>query len=155
MGRKRMKKYYYVKKKFESTGTTSDTSANIYISMLMSEAWKELTAKQHELYLYCKAQYYAQKRNTLPKEFQENLLAFTMNQSKWRDLYGLYANKNSFYKDMTALIERGFVRCLQCGANTRTKTIYEFSDKWQKYGTPEFKIMPSEMTSAMLKKYKR
>jgi hypothetical protein len=139
------------KKTFEGEENfKGDTFARIYISMLMSKAWRSLTTKQHELYLYCKAQYYAEKK----KPINDNSLSFTMNQSKWNGLYGLYTlnNNKAFYKDMTALIELGFVRCLQCGSTTRTKSIYEFSDKWQLYGTPEFKILPSEMTSAMLKK---
>ena len=144
----------YEKKRFESTGSPSDTSANIYISMLMSDAWRELSSKQHELYLYCKAQYYGEKSKNLPAEFRDNPLAFTMNQSKWNGLYGLYSlnNKKYFYQDMDALIERGFIRCLECGSTTRTKSIYEFSDKWHEYGTPEFKILPSEMTSSMQRK---
>jgi hypothetical protein len=148
MGRKKT----YIKRKFESTGESSDTSANIYMSMLMSEAWRELSAKQQQLYLYCKAQYYAEKK----KPINDNNTSFTMNQSKWHELYGLYSlyNKTSFYRDMTALIEKGFVRCLQCGAIMREKTIYEFSDKWQLYGTAGFKILPSEMTITMLRKYR-
>ena len=147
----RFRKQPYEKKRFESTGESNDTSANIYISMLMSKAWKELSAKQHELYLYCKAQYYAEKK----KPIKGNALSFTMNQAKWHGLYGLYNSSNfkAFYKDMSALIEYGFIRCLFCGSTTRTKSIYEFSNKWQKYGTPEFEILPSEMTNAMSKKY--
>jgi hypothetical protein len=141
----RFKKKPYEKKKFESTGTSSDISANIYLSMLMSKAWGELTAKQRELYLYCKMQFFAEKL----KPIKNNRNSFTMNTAKWHDLYGLYTRKNGFYKDMTALIEHGFIRCLECGAFSRTKSIYEFSDKWQKYGTPEFEILPYEMTRAM------
>lgn len=139
----------YEKKQFESTNSPSDTSANIYMSMLMSDAWKELTAKQKILYIYCKSQYYAEKKK--PKN---NSLAFSMNQSKWRDLYELYKknDEKSFYRDMTALIEKGFVICLESGAITRTKSIYAFSDKWRFYGTDHFEILPSEMTSSMSKK---
>lgn len=96
----------YEKKQFESTGTSSDTSANIYMSMLMSKAWTQLTAAQKTLYLYCKAQYYAEK-----KKPDGDSLCFTMNQAKWQGLYGLYttANKRGFYRDMNALIEYGFI----------------------------------------------
>ena len=144
------KKRKYEKKSFESTGSPSDTSANIYMSMLISTAWKELTAKQQILYLYCKSQYYAEKK----KPIKDNLLSFTMNQSKWLTLYGLYtaSNKNAFYRDMTALINHGFIICIESGATTRKKSIYEFSDKWQKYGTDAFEVLPSEMTKAMSKK---
>ena len=148
----RFRKKPYVKKQFESTGVSSDISANIYMSMLVSVAWRKLTARQCKLYLYCKAQYYAEKK----KPVKDNLLSFTMNKSKWSSLYKLYLKNNHkyFQKDMDALISYGFVRCLESGANSRTKSIYEFSDKWQKYGTPQFEISQREMTKSLLGKQK-
>ena len=122
------------------------------MSMRMSAAWKELTAKQRDLYSCCKAQFYAEKRKP-----NDNPLAFTMNQSKWCSLYGLYTKSNhmAFYRDMTALIEKGFIICVECGNITRTKSIYAFSDKWQRYGTEAFEVLPNEMTSSMLKKLRK
>jgi len=145
----RYKKNPYEKKRFESSGVSSDTSANIYMSMLMSAAWRELTPRQQILYLYCKAQYYAEKK----KPIKDNQLSFTMNKSKWQ-LYKLYTENegHNFRRDMNALISIGFVKCVECGANTRTKSIYEYSSKWLYYGTPEFEIMPSEMTKSLLNK---
>lgn len=139
----------YQKKAFESTGTSADTSANIYMSMLLSAAWRALTAQQQRLYLYCKAQYYGQK--TKPNG---NPLCFEMNQSKWCGLYGLYEKSNAkgFYRDMSTLIEKGFITCVECGAITRTKSIYRFSSMWQNYGTEAFTVSPSEMTLAMQRK---
>ena len=139
----------YQKKTFESDGTSSDVSANIYMSMVLSSAWKNLTANQRQLYLYCKLQYYGEK-----KKPTDNPLEFTMNQTKWADLYGLYKRNNaaSFTRDMTALIEHGFISCSFCGDTTRTKSIYCFSDKWQQWGTDNFRLDRSEMTLAMLRK---
>lgn len=143
------KKQPYRKKPFESTGSSSDTSANIYMSMMLSPAWKDLTANQQRLYLYCKGQYYGEKQNP-----GGDPLCFTMNQSKWADRYGLYKRNNAagFIRDMTALITHGFVTCATCGANTRSKSIYRFSDMWQQWGTDAFKVLPSEMTLAMQRK---
>lgn len=142
----------YEKKSFESTGSSSDTSANIYVSMLLSNAWKSLSAQQKTLYLYCKAQYYAER----PKPNNDQL-CFTMNQSKWCSLYGLYERSNAkgFYRDMSALIASGFITCAECGALTRTKSIYRFSDMWQRYGTAAFTVSPSDMTLALLRKTKK
>lgn len=139
----------YQKKPFESTGASNDTSANVYMSMLLSDAWRALTAQQQRLYLYCKAQYYAEKQKP-----NGDPLCFTLNQSKWADLYGIYKKNNaaSFSRDMSALIEHGFVSCVICGAFTRSKSIYRFSAKWQKWGTAAFEILPSEMTVSMLRK---
>lgn len=143
------RKTAYQKKAFESTGASNDTSANLYMSMLLSDAWRALTAQQQRLYLYCKSQYYAEKQKP-----NGDPLCFTMNQSKWCGLYGLYEKSNAkgFYRDMAALIENGFVTCVECGAATRTKSIYRFSSMWQKYGTESFTVSTSEMTLSMRRK---
>lgn len=86
----RKRKTPYQKKPFESTGASNDTSANVYMSMLLSAAWRALTAQQQRLYLYCKAQFYAEKQKP-----NNDPLCFTMNQSKWAALYGLYEKSNA------------------------------------------------------------
>ena len=141
----------YQKKTFESAGTSSDTSANVYMSMLLSSAWKDLTANQQRLYVYCKAQFYAEKRKP-----NSDPLCFTMNQTKWADLYELYQRNNAagFYRDMSALIEHGFVSCVECGAVTRTKSIYKFSSMWQKWGSDAFEVTAADMTVSMRRKGK-
>ena len=140
------RKTNYKKKTFESTGISSDTSANIYDSMMLSDGWKDLTPSQKTLYLTCKAQYYAEKVKPL-----DNDTCFTMPQFKWSEVYGLYAKTNgaAFYRDMAALIEHGFIRCYQGGKASRTKTVYQFSDKWRLYGTPAFHIDMNERTEGM------
>lgn len=111
--------------------------------MLISKAWNELTKNQQILYVYCKAQYYAEKKKEKPEQF-------TMNQSKWCSMYGLYSkgNARSFYKDMSALIDKGFVDCIACGADARIKTIYAFSSRWLKYGTSEYCVPETVKTYA-------
>lgn len=126
----------YHPKVFESDGSKSDTSANIYMSMLMSENWQALTKNAQLLYLYCKAQYYAEKRKPKPdyKQLteQEQHQCFTMNKSKWKNLYHLYTNESQFYKDRDLLVKYGFIEIIENGKNTRTKSIYMLSDKWRK-----------------------
>lgn len=148
----RKKKNTYQKKNFESTGKSNDTSANIYVSMQLSDAWISLTANQKVLYITCKTQLYAEKQKP-----NNDPLCFTMNQAKWCGLYHLYEKTNAkgFYRDMTALIEKGFITCVECGATTRTKSIYRFSSMWQKYGTEEFNISPKDKTLAMQRKEKK
>ena len=142
----------YKKKSFESTETSSDTSANIYESMLTSAAWLELSAGQRSLYLICKAQYYAEKTKPLNDD-----TCFTMSQSKWADKYKLYSKNNAegFYRDMGALIEHGFIRCRQGGKAERTKNIYQYSDKWRDYGTSAFSIDMNERTEGMRAKLRK
>lgn len=131
------KKEKYKPKVFESMGNSDDVSANIYMSMLMHENWKALTKNQQVLYLYCKVQMYAEKRKPKPEirqldESQQKLL-FTMNRSKYINLYGLYSegNRQSFKKDMSALINLGFVELIEDNSHRQCKNIYMLSDSWR------------------------
>lgn len=146
-------KQKYQKRPFESTGGKSDIFAGIYMSMVLSKAWYDLTANQQRLYVYCKLQFYGQKQKPLNDD-----LCFTMNQSKWSytidkdtgqkcGLYRLYSRSNarSFYADMQALVTHGFIKCVQHGGNGSFKSVFRFSDEWQRYGTPEFSVAPGEM----------
>ena len=152
----RFKKKKHVPKPFESIGITSDTSANIYESMLLSPAWQDLSKGQQNLYVYCKSQYYSEKSNKLELK-NSNPEVFTMNRHKWLEKYNIYnkGNANQFYKDMEALILHGFVKCILIGAKARVKNIYQYSNKWQLWGTKEFEITRDEMTLRMINKYKK
>lgn len=143
----------YQKKMFESAQWSNDTSANIYMSMLMSDAWMDLTNNQKTLYLYCKAQYYAQKDCGSNDPKPDGLDSFTMNRSKWCKLYKIYTESNNtgFYRDMAQLIYHGFIVCSTCGQSNFTKSVYRYSSMWQKWGTPEFKLLDSQKTNYMLK----
>lgn len=140
-----MAKLRYTPKPFESNCRSNDTYASIYMSMILSEAWRDLTVEQQRLYLYCKEQYYGEKR---PKEADREV--FTMNRAKW-SAYGLYSTTNAkgFIRDMTALIEHGFIDCVSCGAANQKKSLYRYSARWQNYGTPLFTVPESVKTSAM------
>lgn len=127
----------YKPKSFESTGASNDVSANIYMSMLLHNNWKALTKNQQVLYLYCKAQLYAEKRKPTPvlaqlDESQQSRL-FTMNRGKYVQLYGLYSvgNRNAFKKDMQALIDLGFIELVEDNSHIRRKNIYMLSDNWR------------------------
>ena len=154
------KKENYVAKAFESEPSflpktknktsAKDVSANIYLSMLMSQAWHNLTLKQKELYLYCKAQYYGEAKtpqehktnNEIENDINANLqVRFTMNKSKWCEIYHLYSESGQrhFYEDMNALVENGFIKVVESGKTSRTKNIYEFSDRWRLQGKYEHK----------------
>ena len=149
----------YKKKDFESTEYYSDengnrrkdTSANIYESMLLSKAWQELTAQQQALYVVCKSQYYNLKKKPSLSESEPhgNERHFYMNRYLWNEKYVLYKRNNAggFHRDMAALIEKGFLRCVWRGMDTKSKSVYAFSSKWQKY--PDFEIPTEDMTSYM------
>ena len=145
------KKKVYQKRVFESDGRSNDISSNLYFSMLTHPAYKDLSPKQQQLYTYCKLQYYAQSGRRAVDQADNS--KFYFNRSLWQDIYCLYSksNQSSFYKDMAKLIENGFIKCIESGKTTRTKSIYQFSNMWQKWNTEEFKILPCEMNSRLLK----
>lgn len=145
------KKKPYQKKSFESVGNSNDISANIYMSMILSEAWQDLSPKQQQVYLYCKLQFYGQSGRRGVDATDNS--KFYFNRSLWQDTYKLYGkgSEGRFYKDITALIEHGFIRCIETGQVSRTKSIYQFSDKWKVWNTDKFELLPCEMNTPMLK----
>jgi hypothetical protein len=161
------KKSKYTPQSYESTGTkpgckpgTRDVSGNIYMSMLLSRAWLDLSPQQKTLYVCCKAQQYAEHQDKLGKEigygvhFKGNL--FTMNHEKWCNVYKLYADTNraGFHRDMDALIAHGLIDCVRCGKIGRVRSIYAYSVRWHAYGTDEFDIPANICTTSLLRKLK-
>lgn len=141
-GRKRK----YTPKNFESRGEKyldcngkirSDTSANIYESLLTSDAFKNLTSKQKILYVYAKAQFYGHRK---PEKDFKDLPDVAGNECfylQWKSVqdYGLYTSTShsNFYADMKALIDHGFIERVASGKRQRQKTIYRFCSEWQKW----------------------
>ena len=156
--RPKRKRSKYKPKPFESYPAavdpkrSYDTSANIYESMMLSKAWIDLTPAQKVLYQVCKSQMYAQKHR--PSLEMENVseTSFFMNRWLWQTTYQLYkpGNEKGFYRDMTALIDHGFIRCVYSGANSKDKSVYDYSDKWRWYGESIFQIPQEDKTPAML-----
>lgn len=150
------KRKRFVPKDIESAKGVGDTSANIYRSMLLHPACKDLTASQFRLYVYCKSELYGKNRHDLdgfPAYVRDDPAYFTFNKAKWQKdgLYGLYSNSGQFYRDMAALIEHGLIDCIQSGYTTRTKSLYRFSTRWQLWGTKDFTVPTSVMTTSMLR----
>lgn len=125
------RKQPYRPKLFESTGDTSDTSANIYMSMLKSPAFKDLTNNQRLLYVYLKSRYYDQKN----KPIEADKTSFTFNQCRWIKggaySFDIYSNKRQFYRDRDALADHGFIEIVERNKNQRESNIYRFSDGWR------------------------
>lgn len=141
----RNRKPKYIPKGFESKGlkyvdcngtTRTDTSANIYESMLLSEPYKDLKTRQQQLYTLCKAQYYGKRK---PGKDNEETGLFQGAEYFYLNLdsvvkYGLYTRnmRKEFYGDMKALEEHGFIKQVsKGGGNGKTKSVYVFTDKWQ------------------------
>ena len=118
---------------------------SVYKSMMDSPAWKELTNRQKVLYLYMKTQ-------VKPKDSRGE---FFFNQALYINVLGLYTNTTSFCTDKDALIEKGFIDCIDGGSVTKTKAVYRMSDRWIKYGTDQFQCPTSVMSDSLKKKKAR
>lgn len=132
----------YKAKSFESAGCylpsgRKDSSANIYETMLMSDAWHDLTDKQKALYVVCKSQYYGHRKPR--QDYSEDYLqADECFYLQWHSVnqqgeqYRMYSDGNSkrFYRDMQALEAHGFIKKLLSGRSHKIKSVYKFDSKW-------------------------
>ena len=133
MGRKTSKaqyerKAYETKKPGKPTG---EPFAAIYSSMVGSEAWAALTNNARVLYIYMKLQLFGNKKDHLPEG------RFYFNRAMYSKNYNLYKNQTQFYTDRDLLIKCGFIDEVENGKTTRTKNIYQFSDRWQDISVSE------------------
>ena len=87
------RKSKYVPKAFESIGG-NNLSAIIYVSMLQSKAWMQLSKNARLLYLYMKAQYYGARN--LPERPNTD---FVFNWALVSKTYKLYTNYQRFEND--------------------------------------------------------
>lgn len=125
----------YKPKSFESTGRSNDTSANIYESMLQSDAYKHLTKNQRLLYMYMKSQYYGKRKpgKDFPDVEQlqgDELFYFNLSLA---ESYGLYTKNNhkALYNDIRALERHGFIKTIINGAATKTRSVYQLIGDWK------------------------
>ena len=142
---------------FESS-KPKDVYSALHCELLTSKAWKALTPRQHDLYTYCKLQYRAREpKPTLRDangEAKSNPIWFTMNREKYVNKYELYSDndRGAFYRDMAALIARGFIECVYSGKDQKAKSIYTYSDAWRMYGTAAFLPILSGLSCDMKKR---
>jgi hypothetical protein len=139
----------YEKKSFESDQSSSDVMAMFFASMRFSSAFEKLSSVAQNVYRDMKLEYYRQKK----KPFPEDRTCFYFNKYIWKNIYH-YKNANQISKCINELILLGFIRCKQDGYTNRTKSIYQYSDKWRNYGTDKFRIEPQEMTISLQRQQK-
>lgn len=126
----------------------TDSAAQIMYSMLISDAFQDLTARQRMLYVYSKAQFYGARSRPCDDfkeipEFQEwqGRKYFYLNRKLMSDIYGLYEKgSRKLYADIDALIGHGFIERYSQGGNVKQddgyhgnhmRSIYFYSDKWK------------------------
>lgn len=133
----------YTPEPYDTAVGKGDPFLTFYGSMLNSEAFCDLTKNQRLLLFYCRYVRFGVPAKKKP--YQDDESAFYFNRALWKDTFKLYseANKQSFYTDMLALISHGFIDCEMSGKTLRAKSIYRYSSRWKKYGTPEFEVPAS------------
>lgn len=130
MGRRKRYELYT----WESSNPKNDTTANISKTMRMNPVFKGLTKNQRLLYVYLKGEQFGSRKpvQDFPEVSAYQTAAcfyFSLGQAIE---YGLYteSNKGQYYADMTALEEKGFIRCLSKGRKGRSRSIYLFINEW-------------------------
>lgn len=128
---------------YESAGVPHDSHAKIYESMVLSEAYQDLTKNQQHLYTIMKLQRYGKRK---PGSYAENEGIselqgedkFFFNRALAVKKYKLYGDKNrtQFYKDIHALIEHGLIEVVSEGKPNHKKSIYKYSSKWKYWKAP-------------------
>ena len=114
--------------------------------MIKSEAWKDLSLRQHGLYLHLKSKY---TFNPTKQTGNENNISIPTKEAS-----RLYGDLRTFRDDMDALINHGFIRQVVAGVINKKVNIYGFSENWKKYGKENFKI-PEEDKRYIPKRTKR
>lgn len=122
----------------------TDTTTLLTYSMLTSEAYKDLTPRQKQLYVIAKSQFYGARSRPCRdfpdiKEFQEykGQKYFYLNHVLVSDIFGLYpkSNHRDLYKDVKALIDHGFIEQYSgsgnVGSGNHMRSIYRYSEGWK------------------------
>lgn len=130
------KKNFIPQQEYSKKGR-GDSFAAIYKSMMDSEAWRDITKNQIVLYVYMRI--YGVNNRRPKKDYPEredlqNDITFYFNMGL-AEKVGLYkrGNSGSFYSDIKALEEHGFIKTISNGKINQTKSIYSFSDEWRRW----------------------
>lgn len=109
--------------------------ARIYLPMIESAAFKSLTPKQKELYLYMKLEDYSADRPLKESGEPYSHEYFYFNELKWKRVHGLYTQRQGFTRDRDVLIDRGFIQVAEhyrYGGRNQ-KNVYRFHDGWKEW----------------------
>ena len=106
-------------------------------NMQDSKAWQTLEPSQMGLYLLFKRKF------TKYRTQDDNCKNISFPHSEYKQIK-TYSNKRVFWRDLDALIDRGFIRVVASGKISRTASIYGFSDMWKKFGTNDFIVYSNE-----------
>lgn len=105
--------------------------ARIYTTMLYKDGFKKLKPRTRMLYVYMKERYKGDANKNAPNGDKAQFLFPWHLANKTAELY---TNKSTFYSDIQALIDSGFIECVENNKNLRKSNVYKFSDKWKEEG---------------------
>ena len=130
MSKGRSRKGVYERKPFETKRPGKSDQSNepyvaLYVTFLTSGAWRNLSHGARSLYTYMKLQYMGKSNRDAGLQPEQ----FYFNRAMYEG-YG-FKNRNQFCKWRDELIQQGFIKVIECGRTTRTKSIYAFSADWQ------------------------
>lgn len=124
--------------------------ARLFYDLLDSDAFRDLTPRQRLLYVYCARESHNEDTMKVTgKPFDESLFLMNRAKRKSHELYGL-TDTRQFERDMTALVNHGFVDAVTSGYATKRANVYRLSSRWHNWGTPSFSMPDSVMTTHML-----
>lgn len=112
-----------------------NAGVKLYFSMLESKAWKELKPRQKELYILCRLQKYVgdSPADDFPNAHfdrdADEYFYMNWGMVKGSNTYKSY--NHGLYKDLKALQDKGFIKCLYSGREKGKKSIFRFSSTWQ------------------------
>lgn len=119
----------------EQGKTLPNTYTALFLTMLMSPAFRDLSDKNKILYLYCKAQYYGVRK---PKQdfpdnpdMQGDDLFYFSRQTAVDFGWCKKNDTKPLYQGLNILVEHGFIEKVVSGKANHRKSIYRYSDRWQ------------------------
>jgi hypothetical protein len=105
----------------------------ITMSMMESQAWKQLSVHAMVLYLHIKAKYTGHNMDDISFTYAEG-----------EELM----NKLTFTKALDQLIDYGFIRVIRQSWTSREPNIYGLHSMWQHFGTDKFSVQPRRKRDA-------
>lgn len=135
--------WYYERQPFETRRAgdarlkeiKEEPHTDLYMTMIQSDAWANLTGGAIKLYCYMKQQAFSKAKNNGRKKGEYELKGseFYFNKALIKkNCKNLYPSSlNQYYKDKECLIQNGFIEVAWHSPNTIDKDIYKLSDKWQ------------------------
>lgn len=141
----------YGRKVWQRRAGSGEGFVQLHYDLLDSPAFHDLKARFPRaaiLYLYCLREAHGQAMRDNPGSDER---VFYQSRSSCVGKHHLYAptDRRGFKRDMTALIEHGFVDCVRSGYATREKNLYALSGRWCDWGTEKFAVPENVMTDSM------